>query len=116
MKLNKISYSIGILFLILQVSVIIYSRFIPERFFCWAPYDEHTYYEIIVKDNGKTLTSEEIKERYHYKPKGWEPRAIHNVFNMISQYEKTYATENDIEVVVNYSINGLKNETWSLEK
>lgn len=80
MKLIKRNYIIGILFLVIQLCIVIYSRFIPERFFCWAPYDQHTHYEIIVEVNDELLTNEQVRERYQYKQKGWEPRAIHNIF------------------------------------
>jgi len=108
-------FTIGLLFLLLQVASVIYSKTIPEKFFCWAPYDQHSYYETFVVINNKTLTLEEIEKRYHYKPKGWEPRSIYNIFNMINQYESTYGKNDNASVKVKYAINGHKEQLWVLK-
>jgi hypothetical protein len=68
-------------FLILQLCSVVYARFIPEKFFCWAPYDEHTNYQIKVNINGKDLSRSEIRSRYNYLSKGWELRSIDNIFH-----------------------------------
>ncbi len=112
----KIRYYLGVAFLLLQVISIVYSQFIPERFFCWAPYDEHTYIDISVEIDGKQLTKKEVKDRYRYKSEGWEPRSIANVFDIISQYESTYGKTDNATVEVNYSTNGQKERIWSLKK
>ncbi len=112
----KKQYFVGIVFLIAQVLSIIYARVIPERFFCWAPYDQHTFYEVIVEVDGVKLTKNEIKERYKYKSLGWEPRSIYNVFNIIDQYESTYGKNENAIVQVKYSINGNLEESWNLKK
>ena len=110
----RFRYAVGITFLALQVASIIYARFIPERFFCWAPYDEHSHFEVKVKIGDKSLSSYEIKNRYRYTALGWEPRAIHNVFNLIEQYEATYGKQDDAEVSVIYSTNGHDECIWRL--
>ena len=66
----KFRYFFGIGFLAFQVLLIVYTRFIPERFFCWAPYDQHTYMDVEVVIDNKKLTEKEIKERYHYRAVG----------------------------------------------
>lgn len=100
--------------MVAQIISLVVARFIPERFFCWAPYDEHTYINVSVEINGKELTEKEIKNRYHYKSRGWEPRSIHNVFNIISQYESTYGKDDNALVQVKYTTNGKKELTWYL--
>ena len=110
----KTRYLIGILFLLLQVFSIYYAFFIPERFFCWAPYDEHTYYKIEVIIGNQSLTKKQIRERYKYKAEGWEPRSIDNVFNIIEQYERTYGIYSAAEVFIKYSTNGHPEENWKL--
>ena len=112
----KYRYVIGVVFLLLQVGSIIYARFIPERFFCWAPYDEHSHFEISVKISGNALSKYEVKQRYKYHAIGWESRAIHNVFNLIEQYEKTYGSNDKAQVTVKYSTNGHKEKIWILSK
>jgi hypothetical protein len=103
----------GVLFLFLQFLSLIYARFIPERFFCWAPYDEHSYYKIEVALGDNVLTTEQIKERYRYKVEGWEPRSINNLFNLISQYESSYGKNENAKVTIDYTINGHKKGTWN---
>lgn len=112
----KKQYILGILFLLVQLISIIYARVIPERFFCWAPYDEHTYIEVFAEIDDIKLTKNEIQERYHYKSIGWEPRSIHNIINIINQYESTYGKEEKAIVQIIYSTNGRKNESWHLKK
>lgn len=109
MKLRK---TIGILFIISQIVMIIYAKFVPERFFCWAPFDEHTYLDIDVEVNGELLTKEQVEQRYRYKSLGWEPRSINNVFSIIKQYESTYGKEDNASVKVKYSTNGNEEQIW----
>jgi len=108
----KIRVFIGVIFLLLQVGSIAYARFIPERFFCWAPYDSHTKFEVVVTINGKTLTAEETVARYKYKMRGWEQRSIDNIFSLISQYERTYGKADNAQVTMKYSINGHEEKEW----
>jgi len=103
---------VGILFLLLQVGSIVYARYIPERFFCWAPYDQHTKFQVFVTIDGQTLSSDESKARYKYKMKGWEQRSIHNIFSLISQYEQTYGLDDNAQVKMIYSTNGNDEQEW----
>ena len=45
------------MFIIAQIISLAVARYIPERFFCWAPYDEHTYINVNVEINGKQYVS-----------------------------------------------------------
>lgn len=111
----KIRFFIGILFLLLQVGSVIYARFIPERFFCWAPYDTHVKFEVFVTIDGETLSPEDTEARYKYKMKGWEQRSIDNIFSLISQYENTYGKADHAQVLMTYSINGHEEQEWRFE-
>ncbi|MBR9914925.1 MAG: DUF3421 domain-containing protein [Algicola sp.] len=108
----KIRFFIGVCFLLLQIGGIVYARFVPERFFCWAPYDSHTKFEVLVTINGRTLSSEEASDRYHYKMKGWEQRSIHNIISLIRQYERSYGKNDHAEVTLIYATNGHPEQTW----
>ena len=112
----KFKYALGIGFLLLQVGSIGYARFIPERYFCWAPYDEHTYYDISVKVNGQLLSKKDTEQRYHYQAVGWEPRAIDNVFSVIRQYETSHGKDEHAKVQVLYRTNGHDEKIWSFPK
>jgi len=111
----KFRVFIGILFLLLQVGSITYARFIPERFFSWAPYDSHTKFEVRVTIDGETLTTEETVARYQYKMKGWEQRSIYNIISLISQYEYTYSKNENAKVIMTYTTNGDEEKTWKFE-
>ncbi|MAX71353.1 MAG: hypothetical protein CMC76_09680 [Flavobacteriaceae bacterium] len=112
MKSTKFFKVIGVVFLLLQLASIIYARFIPERFFCWAPYDEHTHYSINVTIDGQTLSKNQIKQRYHYRPEGWETRSIDNVFSIVQQYEDTYGKNDQAKVEIRYNTNGNSEQIW----
>ncbi|MBN4070484.1 hypothetical protein JYT76_02270 [Olleya sp. AH-315-F22] len=111
----KIRLLIGVLFLLIQVCSVIYARFIPERFFCWGPYDIQTKFEVTVVIDNKKLSFKESKERYRYKTKGWEQRSIHNIFLLISQYESTYGKNDNAKVSINYSTNGKAQQVWEYQ-
>jgi hypothetical protein len=112
----KTRFIIGILFISIQLASIIYARFIPERFFCWAPYDSHTLFEVFVTIDSKTLSQQETEKRYGYKMKGWEQRSIHNIFSLVKQYERTYGKKDNASVIIIYSTNGHPKKTWKLKQ
>ena len=109
---KRIGFYLGSVFLFLQLASVIYARFIPERFFCWAPYDEHSYYEIKVMIDGESLSRSEVNSRYRYKSKGWEPRSMDNIFSLVEQYEKTYGVNDNALVIIDYQTNGHKKQQW----
>jgi len=103
---------VGAAFLGLQLGAIVHARFVPERFFCWAPYDQHTRFAIEVEVDGRRLSREEVARRYRYRSDGWEPRAIANVFAIVRGYESNYGTDDRARVVVHYAVNGRPEATW----
>jgi len=103
----------GVLFLGLQVLSIAYARTVPERFFCWAPYDERSSYRISVLLEGRTLDVKEVAARYRYYPRGWEPRSINNVISIVRQYERTYGRDDGAEVTIHYQTNGHAEQLWT---
>ncbi len=105
-------FYIGIVFLGLQCISIIAARFIPERFFCWAPFDEHTLLHTEIEIDNNELSREETDTRYRYLMNTWEPRAVHNVFNIVEQYETTYGKTDSARVIIKYSTNGHPEQTW----
>ena len=109
-----IKNKVGILLLVLQICSVIYAQFIPERFFCWRPFDNHTSYRIEVKIKEKQLELHDIEKRYRYKSEGWEPRSIYNVFSIVSQYELSYGLKDSAQVKIYYNSNGKENEMWEL--
>ena len=55
---------IPILLFAFQLGAIVYARFVPTRYFCWAPYDIQTDYVATATVNGKQLTGAEFRRRY----------------------------------------------------
>ena len=111
-KAIKISTIIGISFLLVQLFFVIYARFIPERFFCWAPFDEHSYYNIDVEIEGKSLSANEINARYKYRSEGWETRSMDNIFSLVKQYEDTYGKYDNADVKIIFTTNGHNESQW----
>lgn len=101
-----------IIFFGLQVLGILIGKFTDARFFCWAPYDQFSFYEINVSIDGQELSDQKTSQRYRIDKKGRNNRNIHNVISKIRQYEKTYATENNVTVELSYVVNGHRDETW----
>lgn len=99
-------------FFALQMAGIIAGRFTETKFFCWAPYDQISTYDISVSINGVQLNEQSIFERYQRPQTGRENRSIYNLLSIISQYETTYGQNDNASVVVTYTINGHRNEIW----
>lgn len=108
-----IRHVIGAIFLGLQILSIAYARIGPERFFCWAPYDQRSQYRIEVQMDDRALPDAEIAQRYRYPARGWEARSLHNVISIVRQFERTYGRSDDAHVTIHYRINGHPEETWT---
>ncbi len=104
------------MFLLAQLGMIARARFVAERFFCWAPFDEQTHYTISVALRGRILTPEEITERYHVLADNWNAHAAANVIMIVHRYETTYGRNEGAEVTVRYSRNGHAEQTWQWPK
>jgi len=111
---RKITFrrSILIIFFCLQILGIIIGKFSDARFFCWAPYDQFSFYEINVSINGRELNDQEISERYRRGKRGRNNRNIHNVISNVRQYEETYAVKKNVTVELKYVINGQQKGSW----
>lgn len=113
MKVPKI---IGIIFLFVQCISIGVATTIPEKFFCWAPYDEHTLLRTKVVIDTTELTYNQINQRYRYSLNDWEPRAVHNVLDLVEQYERTYGSQDSANVIIEYTTNGNPSKVWVYPK
>jgi len=108
----KKAHLLGIAFLAIQVFLVFRARFVSERFFCWAPFDEASRFETQVRIGSRVLSPEEANQRYRYWSAGWENRSVHNVIGMIRRYESTYGKGDSAEVVLTYSFNGHPAQVW----
>jgi hypothetical protein len=102
----------GAAILSIQLLAIVYARFVPTRYLCWAPYDEITLYEIEVELAGRRLTQEEIRGRYHIRSSGRDNRSWAHITEMVDQYERTYGLSDDADVRMRYTVNGRGPFVW----
>lgn len=98
--------SVVIAFLLFQVAMIVYARFTPTRYFCWAPHDTQNKYAIYVTLDNRELTSREVARRYRIRQEGVDPRAIEHVILLIDHYERTFGRHDSAEVRLEYRTNG----------
>lgn len=103
---------LGTALLLFQMSMIVYARFVPSRYFCWAPMDSQNLYEIQTSINGRNLSPDEILSRYRQPSKGGNWQAIQHVLDKIKQYEETYGRNDKALVSVTYSVNGHPKQQW----
>lgn len=103
----------GAVFLVAQLGSILVSPFLQEKFFCWAPFDQHSLYAIEVTIDGRALSPEEIATRYRYPQSAWEVREIYNVISIVRQYEQTYGVDDDAQVSLTYRTNGRPERKWT---
>jgi hypothetical protein len=103
---------LAVSFLLLQLCLILWARFIPERWFCWAPHDAQTQYELTVVVNGQALSPEEISGRYRRHKIDREVRAAANIKAIIMQRERTYGRNDTALITMNYRINGIPQKPW----
>jgi hypothetical protein len=104
--------TLGILILAAQVASIAYARCVPEKWFCWAPYDEHVQFQLEVRIDGERLSEEQLRARYRL-PALTERRAFANIVDKLVQAESTYYDGEEAEITLRYRINGRAEEVWT---
>ncbi len=104
---------IPISFFVFQLGSIIYARFVPTRYFCWAPYDTQTDYTASATVNGKKLTAAEFRQRYRRPARGFDNRSPQHLFDMLEQAEqKRFDLGDRATIVVKYRVNGKEPLEW----
>src|SRR5438105_15060448 len=98
--------------LLFQLVMIGYARFVPSRYFCWAPYDIQSEYRLDVSIGGRPLTANQIRTRYRRPKQGVDNRSIQHVMDIVQQYEETYGRGDRAQVVMKYRINGKAEQEW----
>ncbi len=58
-----------------QLGAIAYARFVPARYFCWAPYDTQTEYWVTVRQGDRQFSPDEIRQRYRRPAHGFDNRS-----------------------------------------
>jgi hypothetical protein len=104
---------IPVLLLAFQLGAIVHARFVPTRYFCWAPYDTQTDYTATAIVNGRPLTAREFQKRYRRPQHGFDNRSPQHVIDMLQQAEEKHAARGDqTTIVVNYRVNGKDPREW----
>src|SRR5258708_7416755 len=96
-----------------QLGAIAYARFVPTRYFCWAPFDTQTDYVARATVNGHELTAAEFRQRYRRPMRGFDNRSPRHVIDMLQQVEeKRAALGQKAVVVMKYRVNGKEPQEW----
>jgi hypothetical protein len=104
---------IPVLLFAFQLGAIVYARFVPTRYFCWAPFDSQTDYTANAVVNGHPLTASEFRQRYRRPRHGFDNRSPQHVIDMLQQVEEKRAKLGEkASVVMEYRVNGKDPKTW----
>ena len=104
---------IPILLFLFQIGAIIYTRFAPTRYFCWAPFDTQTDYVAIAVVNGHQLNAAEFRQRYRRPKRGFDNRSPQHVIDMLQQVEEKRAAFGDHATIsMKYRVNGKELREW----
>jgi len=105
--------AIPILLFAFQLGAIVYARFVPTRYFCWAPYDIQTDYSATATVNGKELSASEFRRRYRRPQRGFDNRAPRHVIDMLQEVEEKRARLGErATIVMTYRVNGKEMREW----
>jgi hypothetical protein len=104
---------IPVVLLIFQICAIGYARFVPTRYFCWAPFDMQTVYDARAQVNGHDLTPQEFLHRYRRPVHGGDNRSPQHVIDMLAQTEAKHARQGDHATIeLKYRVNGKEPLEW----
>ncbi len=104
---------IPILLFAFQLGAIAYARFVPTRYFCWAPFDTQTDYVATSIVNGHPLSASEFRRRYRRQKRGTDNRSPNHVIDMLRQVEEKRAPLGDkTTIVMQYWVNGKEPLEW----
>ena len=104
---------IPILLFAFQLGAIVYARFVPTRYFCWAPFDIQTDYSATAVVNGKKLSAVEFRARYRRAARGFDNRSPRHVIDMLEQVEQKRARLGEqATIVMKYRVNGKEMQEW----
>lgn len=110
--MRTLRWIIGLALLAFQLAAIGYARFVPTRYFCWAPYDMQTDYRLEVSVNGEKLSPAQIQQRYHRGASGTDNRSTQHLIDIIEQTERRYHPDDHTDVVMTYQVNGKQEQQW----
>src|SRR5947209_4809326 len=105
--------AIPVLLFAFQLGAIVYARFVPTRYFCWAPFDTQTEYAATATVNGHRLNGSEFRKRYRRPAKGFDNRSPQHVIDMLKQVEERRSARGEKSTIVMlYRVNGKEPKEW----
>src|ERR1700730_5021529 len=102
----------GAALLLFQVAMVIYARFVPSRYFCWAPFDTQTDYRWPANVGGRLLTPREVRARSRRPQVGTDNRSPQHVIDIVQGYEQRYGAADHAQVLMRYRVNGKQEQLW----
>lgn len=114
--LRNLRWTIGLALLALQLGAIVYARFVPSRYFCWAPFDMQTDYRLAVVVNGQRLDAKQIQQRYRRPARGTDNRSTQHLIDIIEGVEERYHPEDRVQVTMTYRVNGQEEQVWHFRR
>lgn len=103
---------LALTYLAFQLVMLVYARFEPSSHFHWAPFDIHNEYWISVEIDGRSLSDQEIADRYNEPAVGIDPHAIEHLLAVVARYEQTYGKNDNASALVRYRVNGREMQQW----
>jgi hypothetical protein len=113
---RRLRWGIGLALLAFQLGAIVYARFVPSRYFCWAPFDMQTTYRLDVSVNGRKLTDKEVQQRYRRGARGTDNRSTQHLIDIIEGVEQRYHPEDAVDVTMTYRVNGKEEQQWRFRR
>jgi hypothetical protein len=95
-----------------QLAMIVYARFVPSRYFCWAPFDVQTEYWVTATASGHQLSAREIRARYRRPQHGTDNRSPQHVIDIFQGYEEHYGKNDHAQITMRYRVNGKEEQVW----
>jgi hypothetical protein len=114
--MRLVRWGLGLALLVFQLGAIFHARFVPERYFCWAPFDQQTDYRLEATVNGRKLSPAEIGQRYRRPARGTDNRSYQHIIDIVQRTEQQYHPEDRVEVVLSYHINGRQEQQWRYQQ
>jgi hypothetical protein len=104
---------IGAVILLAQLGNVLYAHVAgSRRYFAWAPNDYAVVYTITTEVQGRRLTPAQVKERYEIDAHGLWEDPPQRLIDYLNRYERTYGASEHAHVVLRYSLDGHKEQTW----
>ena len=112
MRRSSVRLLVGTTFLAAQLGMMVYARFNPSRYFCWAPNDYMVDYTLKVAVQGRVLTPEESRSRYRLPASQPYQNTAQHLIEIVRQYEQTYGRDDHARVRLKYRVNGREEQEW----